>query len=51
MGLPLSPVTANLFMEDLEAKDESTWKLKLWLRYVDDTFIIGIHGEEIPKTP
>lgn len=46
MGSPLSPVIANLFMEDIEVRalESTTLKPKLWLRYVDDTFVIWTHG-------
>ena len=41
MGSPVSPLVANLFMEDLEQKAidtaEDGSKPKLWKRYVDDT--------------
>jgi hypothetical protein len=46
MGSPLSPVIANLFMTSLEerALTEAPLKPTLWLRYVDDTFVIWQHG-------
>lgn len=48
MGSPLSPVLADIFMQNFEknALEATTTKPKLWLRYVDDTFIIWPHGEE-----
>ncbi|XP_046387267.1 uncharacterized protein LOC124156652 [Ischnura elegans] len=48
MGSPLTPVVANLFMEKFEAEamDSYSKKPKLWLRYVDDTFVIWPHGEK-----
>lgn len=38
----LSPVVANLFIEDLETRaiQIAEHKPKLWLRYVDDIFMI-----------
>ena len=40
MGSPVSPIAANIFMEDLEQKAIATappdCRPKLWLRYVDD---------------
>ncbi len=44
MGSPVSPIVANLFLEDLEAKAIATAPLeakpKFWKRYVDDIFDI-----------
>ena len=42
MGSPISPIVANLFMEDLEIKALTTAPTAptFWKRFVDDTFII-----------
>ena len=42
MGSPISPIIANLFLEDLEAKALSTspHPPSMWKRYVDDTLTI-----------
>ena len=47
MGSLLSPIVANIFMEDLEtqALEMSPHKPRMWLRYVDDVFTIWPHGD------
>ena len=46
MGSPLSLVIANLYMERFEerALDTAILRPKTWVRYVDDTFVIWLHG-------
>lgn len=48
MGSPLSPVVANIFMEALEdrALSSFTHQPRMWVRYVDDTFVIWPHSQE-----
>jgi hypothetical protein len=48
MGSPLSPVTANFYMEDFERKaiEQATQKPAYWYRHVDDNFVIRTHGKE-----
>ena len=42
LGSPISPIVANLYMEDLEQKPLSTTTHlpMFWCRFVDDTFVI-----------
>ena len=42
MGSPLSPIVANLFMEDFERRAllTSPCMPRLWIRYVDDVFAV-----------
>ena len=48
MGSSLSPFMANIFMENFEqeALAETDTPPKVWLRYVDDTFLVWQHGME-----
>ena len=43
MGSPISPLIANIFMEEFEVKALQSCPNppSLWLRFVDDTFVIG----------
>ena len=47
MGSPLSPVVANVYMEQFEKQALATSRIvpNLWIRYVDDTFVTWAHGE------
>ena len=44
-----SPVIANIYMEHFEelAFQTATLKPSVWLRYVDDTFVLWDHSEDI----
>jgi hypothetical protein len=48
MGSSLSPIVSNIFMENFEklALDSAQYKPSLWLRYVDDAFVVWPHGSE-----
>jgi retron-type reverse transcriptase len=47
MGSPLSPVIANFFMGDFEkAIEQATHKTGCSFRYVGDTCVIWLHGQE-----
>ena len=43
MGSPISPLIANIFMEEFEvqALQSSPNPPSMWLRFVDDTFVIN----------
>lgn len=54
MGSPLSPITANLYMEVFEDRESSTLMqsaFKIWLWYVDDTFVIWLHAVGSQRVP
>ena len=42
MGSPISPIVANLHMEDFEIKANNTdeYPPRIWKKYVDDTFLV-----------
>ena len=48
MGSPLSPVIANFYMEGFEeeALDTAVDRPSLWVRYVNETFVIWPHGPD-----
>ena len=42
MGSPISPIVANLYMEDFETKtiNATEYPSRIWKRYVDDTCVV-----------
>ena len=52
MGSPLSPVVTNLYMEAFKPKALRLAPLqpKLWVWYMDDTFVLWPHNEEELET-
>ena len=48
MGSPLSPVTTNIYTEGFEEEALNTAddQPSLWVRYVDDSFVIWPHGPD-----
>ena len=48
MGTALAPNYANLFMDRFETKALAGYPLKplIWKRFIDDIFMIWIHGED-----
>ena len=48
MGTALAPNYANMFKDRFETKTLGNWHLKLilWLRFIDDIFMIWPHGKE-----
>ena len=46
MGSPISPLIANIFMEEFEVKALNSFPHppSLWFRFVDDTFVINKEG-------
>ncbi len=51
MGSALSLVLANIYMEYFEemALGSTSLKPSMWLRYIDDTFILWPHQEHVQK--
>ena len=48
MGTALAPNYANLFMDRFETKALDGWRIKptIWLRFIDDIFMIWTHGRK-----
>ena len=51
MDLPLSPVLANMYMEYFKEMPFGSTSLRpsMWLRYVDDIFVLWPHQEDVQK--
>jgi hypothetical protein len=49
VGSSLSPTVSSIYMEFFEnlALNSAHYKPSLWLRYVDDTFVIWPHGPQL----
>jgi hypothetical protein len=49
VGSSLSPIVSNIYMEFFEKLilNSAQYKPSLWLRYVDDTFVIWPHEPEL----
>ena len=49
MGSPLTPVLDDIYIEYFEemALGSTSLKPSMWLRYVDDTFILWPHLEDV----
>ena len=49
MGSPLSPILANIYIEYFEemALGSISQKPSMWLRYIDDSFILWPHQEDV----
>ena len=49
MSSPLSPVLANIYMEYFKemALESTSLKPSIWLRDIDDTFILWPHQEDV----
>ena len=46
MGCPVSPIVADVYMDHFEKKVcSTTFTPRLWIRYVDDTFVIQLEGK------